>query len=94
MHALHIVNIKATPVPKDLKNTFYLTFTQEEKDSMIQQGYGVSTGSKVLTIHEAQGLTNVMVVVVNMKSAKLQLHDSVPHAVVAITRRIHPPIGT
>ena len=56
---------------------------------MIQQGYGVSTGSKVLTIHEAQGLTNVMVVVVNMKSAKLQLHDSVPHAVVAITRHTY-----
>ena len=32
MHFIHIVNIKATPVSKDLKNTFYLTFTQEGKD--------------------------------------------------------------
>ena len=33
VYSLHIVNIKATPVLKDIKNTFYLTFTQEEKDS-------------------------------------------------------------
>ena len=75
-----------TPVPGDLKYPLYLTFTQEEKESLIAQGWGGETGSKVLTIYESQGLTSATVIVVNTKSIRLQLHDSVSHAVVAISR--------
>lgn len=38
------------------------------------------------TIHEAQGLTFDTVVVVRTKRNKIQLHDSVPHAIVAVSR--------
>ena len=39
-----------------------------------------------MTIHEAQSLSNATVIIVNTKSTELQLHDSVSHAIVAITR--------
>ena len=86
VRSLSMKDIKMTPVPGDLKYTLYLTFTQEEKESLIAQGWGGETGSKVLTIHESQGLTSATVIVVNTKSIRLQLHDSVSHAVVAISR--------
>lgn len=39
-----------------------------------------------MTIHEAQGLTCDSVIIINTKSRRLQVHDSVSHAVVAASR--------
>lgn len=57
-----------------------------DKDILVQAGYGKEKGSKVLTIHEAQGLTYEHVVCVRRSNKKLKLYDSVEHAVVAISR--------
>ncbi|KAF9409042.1 hypothetical protein HW555_011466 [Spodoptera exigua] len=43
-------------------------------------------GSRLLTIHEAQGLTSDNVLVINTKTRRLQIHESVSHAVVAVSR--------
>ncbi|GBP27430.1 hypothetical protein EVAR_17132_1 [Eumeta japonica] len=55
-----------------------------EKESLITQGFGKREGTRVLTIHEAQGLTSEGTVIVRV-AAKHKLHDSISHAVVAIT---------
>jgi hypothetical protein len=69
------------------ERTLYLVHTQAEKASLIGQGYGNDEGSRTLTIHEAQGQTFDHVVIVqtipNKQSILLQ---SVPHAVVAVSR--------
>ncbi|CAH2094654.1 unnamed protein product [Euphydryas editha] len=39
-----------------------------------------------MIIYEAQGETNGEVVEVKMRTERLHLHDSVPHAVVVVTR--------
>lgn len=67
-------------------DTLYLVHTQAAKSSLIGQGYGKGEGSRVLTIHEAQGLTYPYVVIVRTTANKLSLYNSVPHAVVAVTR--------
>lgn len=68
------------------RNTLYLVHTQAEKELLVSQGYGLEAGSKTLTIHEAQALTSEKVVIVRAATKHLQLHSSVPHAVVAISR--------
>lgn len=68
------------------ENTLYLAFTQAEKELLISRGYGEKTGSRTLTIHEAQALTFERVVIVRAEDQQLLLHSSVPHAVVAISR--------
>ncbi|GBP58793.1 hypothetical protein EVAR_25866_1 [Eumeta japonica] len=70
---------------KDLPNTLYLTYTQVEKESLITWGFGKGEGTRILTVHEAQGLTSERTVTVQIV-AKHKLHDSVSHAIVAITR--------
>ncbi|GBP47257.1 hypothetical protein EVAR_20262_1 [Eumeta japonica] len=45
-------------IPKDLSNTLYLKYTQVEKESLITQGFGKGEGTRVPTVHEAQGLTS------------------------------------
>ena len=47
--SLSMKDIKMTLVPRRLNYTLYITFTQEEKQSMIGQGLGGEKGSKVLT---------------------------------------------
>ena len=78
--------MRTTPAPRDLSETLYLIFTQKEKKNLIHQGYRVNIGSKMLTIYEVQSLTNATVIVLNTNSMKLQLHDSVSHAIVSVTR--------
>lgn len=55
---------KDEQIPKSLSNTLYLVHTQGEKQSLTIEGYGKGEGSRVLTIHEAQGLTYGRVVIV------------------------------
>lgn len=72
-------------IPSTLPNTLFLVHTQEEKETLSNQGYGGGTGSRIQTIHEAQGLTYESVIVIKTKG-KMRLHGSVPHAVVAVSR--------
>lgn len=73
-------------IPKG-DNTLYLVHTQAEKALLISQGYGSSSGSQTLTIHEAQGLTCETVVIVSPTPfQKVPILNSIPHAVVAISR--------
>lgn len=67
-------------------DTLYLVHTQVEKLLLSNQGYGSKEGSQIHTIHEAQGLTFKSVIIVKTSKAKIHLHSSVSHAVVAITR--------
>ncbi|GBP77743.1 Matrix metalloproteinase-16 [Eumeta japonica] len=55
-----------------------------EKESLIVQGFEKVKVSRVLTIHEAQNLTYEGTII-GLTTAKQKLHDSTPHAVVAIT---------
>ena len=63
-------------VPMDAPNALYL----------IQKGFGKGPNSRILIINESQGLTHESVVIIQTKSSKIALHDSVTHAVVAIIR--------
>ncbi|GBP81634.1 hypothetical protein EVAR_74896_1 [Eumeta japonica] len=56
-----------------------------EKESLITQGVREGEGTRFLTIHKAQSLTSEGTVIVRI-AAKYKIHDSVSHAVVAITR--------
>lgn len=76
---------KGAQIPSALPDTLFLVHTQEEKQALISQGYGKGAGSRTLTIHEAQGLTYESVIAIKTK-ANMSLHESVPHAVVAISR--------
>ncbi|XP_072948186.1 uncharacterized protein [Epargyreus clarus] len=73
-------------IPKSLEKTLYLVHTQSEKESLKTEGFGSGKGSCILTIHEAQGSTYETVVIVRTSTQQLRLHDSVPHAVVAVSR--------
>nr|QHA33738.1 polyprotein [Atrato Virga-like virus 2] len=73
-------------IRKDLKDCLYLVHFQADKDALIREGYGKATGSKVLTIHEAQGLTFQHVICVRTNSKALMLYDKVEYAIVAISR--------
>lgn len=72
-------------IPKS-DNTLYLVHTQAEKSLLISQGYGTNENSRTLTIHESQGLTFETVYIVRTTTAPSQVTQSVPHAVVAISR--------
>lgn len=84
--SLELKKFTGAHIRKDSKGTLYLTHTQREKQDLKSMGYGTGPGSRVNTIHEAQGLTFDTVVVVRTKRNKIQLHDSVPHAIVAVSR--------
>ncbi|PZC76862.1 hypothetical protein B5X24_HaOG204044 [Helicoverpa armigera] len=86
VHSLSLKGFTGAQVSITAQNTLFLAHTQEEKSSFISQGYGSGEGSRTLTIYEAQGLTYDNVVIINTKSRKLQIHDSVSHAVVAVSR--------
>ncbi|GBP39341.1 hypothetical protein EVAR_24322_1 [Eumeta japonica] len=51
----------------------------------LNEGFGKGEGTRVLTIHEAQGLMSEGTVIEKIV-AKHKIHDSVSHAVVAVTR--------
>ncbi|XP_045504439.1 uncharacterized protein LOC123701072 [Colias croceus] len=86
VHSLIQKGYRDAVIPRSLENTLYLVHTQEEKSTLSNQGYGAGSGSRILTIHEAQGLTYETVFILKSNAKKLSLHDSVPHAVVAISR--------
>lgn len=86
VRSLELKSFSRARIPKSPPNTLYLVHTQVEKESLKNQGYGSGMGSRVLTIHEAQGLSYAAVVIVNTTDRKQRIHDSVPHAVVAISR--------
>ena len=86
VHSLTLERFTGARIEKTLPNTLYLVLTQVEKKSLIHEGFGIGENSRTLTVHEAQGLTYETVVIVRADTSKMQLHDSVPHAVVAISR--------
>ncbi|CAG9129000.1 unnamed protein product [Plutella xylostella] len=85
IQSLQLKRFTDAAIPKSQTNTLFLTHTQEEKETLTSQGFGEGTGSRVLTIHEAQGLTYESVIIIKTKD-KIKLHDSIPHAVVALSR--------
>ncbi|CAH2095981.1 unnamed protein product [Euphydryas editha] len=86
VHSLRMESFTGARIPEREDGTLYLVFTQEEKKTLLNQGYGTGRGSSVMTIHEAQGQTRERVIIVQTKARRLRIHDSVPHAVVAVTR--------
>lgn len=67
-------------------NTLYMTHTQDDKEALVNLGLGTDSGSAVLTVHEAQGLTYEHVVLVRFNKKPLPLFQSTEHAIVAISR--------
>ncbi|GBP24813.1 hypothetical protein EVAR_14146_1 [Eumeta japonica] len=59
-------------------------FNEVEKESLIVQGFEKGEGTRVLTIHEEQGLTPERTVIVRT-TVKLKLHDCISRSMVAIT---------
>ncbi|XP_069361305.1 uncharacterized protein [Maniola hyperantus] len=86
IRSLELKQYTGANIPKGTDNTLYLTHTQGEKETLKQEGFGTGLGSRVNTIHEAQGATFETVVIVRTTQKKIQLLDSVPHAVVAVSR--------
>ena len=83
--SLTLKRFSGAAIPKS-ERTLYLVHTQAEKAYLISQGYGNDEGSRTLTIHEAQGQTFETVIIVRTVPKKSHLLQSVPHAVVAISR--------
>lgn len=81
--SVHTLNINSLP---DTENTLYLTHTQQDKQALLNVGVGNKVGSKVLTIHEAQGQTFELVILVRFNRKKLKLYNSIEHSIVAISR--------
>lgn len=75
-----------TEVDKVAPNTLFLVHLQADKDALLSEGYGKGDGSKVLTVHESQGLTFDRVVCMRKNSKPLEIFSSVPYAIVAISR--------
>ncbi|XP_050563633.1 uncharacterized protein LOC126913011 [Spodoptera frugiperda] len=86
VHSLSVRGYTGAQIQATAKNTLFLVHTQEEKTSLVNKGYGSGEGSRLMTIHEAQGLTCDSVIIINTKSRRLQVHNSVSHAVVAVSR--------
>lgn len=86
IHSLRMEGFTGSRIPVKQDRTLYLTFTQEEKKALLSRGYGAGEGSRIMTIHEAQGQTSENVIVVQTRAERLSIHDSVSHAVVAVTR--------
>ncbi|CAH2097234.1 unnamed protein product [Euphydryas editha] len=53
--------------------------------SSLYQGFGTAKWSRVMTIHEAQGQTYREVTIVQSKTERLRIHDSVSHGVTRYT---------
>ena len=86
IHSLKRERFTGAQIPSSCADTLYLVHTQEEKRILMDQGYGTGASSRVLTIHEAQGQTRGHVIIVRIRGARIRIHESIPHAVVAVTR--------
>lgn len=69
-------------------DTLILTFTQEEKQR-VGETLKWSSHVKICTIHEAQGLTAKNVLLIRIDYRKKSIYDSMPHAIVALSRHTH-----
>lgn len=85
VRSLTLQRYTGASIPK-AEGILYLVHTQVEKNLLKSQGFGIDENSRVQTIHEAQGLTYEHVVIVRTENRKLKVAESVPHAVVAISR--------
>lgn len=83
--SLKLKRYTGSDIPK-ADGILYLVHTQAEKALLLSQEYGTQPESRTLTIHEAQGLTYDTVVIVRTTTNPSKLPQSVPHAVVAISR--------
>lgn len=83
---LNIFTYTDAVIPPELPETLYLAHTQAEKESLKEKGYGTGEGSELRTIHEAQGLDAPNVIIIQTRDSVQKLHNSVQHAVVAISR--------
>lgn len=86
IRSLKLKRYTGANIPTDPPQTLFLVLTQEEKTSLISKGYGSGTGSCTLTVHEAQGLNYESVIIVQTRERSTKLRNSVPHAVVAVSR--------
>lgn len=75
-----------THIDKACTNTLFLVHLQADKDALVSEGYGKASGSAVLTVHEAQGLTFNHVICIRRNSKPLEIFSSLPYAIVAISR--------
>ena len=73
-------------IPIDSTNTLYLVHIQAEKADLIRKEYGRGENLRTLTINESHRLTYESLVIIQTKAIKNVLHDSISHAVVALTR--------
>ncbi|GBP90815.1 hypothetical protein EVAR_65998_1 [Eumeta japonica] len=69
-----------------LPQTLYLAHIQTGKTELEAMRCGQGKESKVLTIHEAQGLTSKNMVIVRTASKKAAIYNSIQHVIIAITR--------
>lgn len=76
----------AAIIPKGVDQCLYLTHNQPDKDVLVKAGYGVGSGSTVLTIHEAQGLTFPHVICIRSQPRALAIFSRSEYALVAISR--------
>nr|WPR17629.1 MAG: polyprotein [Mite martelli-like virus] len=68
------------------ENTLYMVHLQADKDKLMREGYGDAKGSRVMTIHEAEGQTFENVVIIRSGVKPYPIYSSQPHAIVAISR--------
>ncbi|CAH2095166.1 unnamed protein product [Euphydryas editha] len=59
---------------------------QEEKKFRMDQVYGTVKESRIMTIYEAQGHTYSEVVIVQTKTERVRINQTMPHPVVVLTR--------
>lgn len=77
---------KVCEIDKLKENCLYVVHFQSDKDYLIREGYGKGKNSKVLTIHESQGLTYDNVIMMRLNSKPLLLYDRLEYSIVAVSR--------
>lgn len=77
---------EAAGMRKDVPDCLYLVHFQADKDKLVREKYGTGKGSRVLTIHEAQGLTFKHVVCIRTNPKPLDLYHREEYGIVAISR--------
>ncbi|KAF9414529.1 hypothetical protein HW555_007603 [Spodoptera exigua] len=85
VRSLRVPTHSEANIPILAQNTLFLDHKQEEKSFLASQGHGSGEGSRILTIHEAQGLTCDSVIIINTRSQEDQIHDSLSYAVEAMS---------
>lgn len=85
----NVISIKSVAGEREFHqlepDTLVLTYTQKEKQILTETLHKYKK-IRIHTIHEAQGLTSKRVVLVRIDSREKNIYNSVPHAIVALTR--------